>query len=337
MTPERWRQIERVCQEALDRAPDDRAAFLDRECAGDAELRQEVESLLAHQPDAEGLLETPAWEAAADAFGDAAAVPPPRFEHGRRLGPFEIDRLVAVGGMGEVYRARDTRLGRTVALKVLPPDAAADPDRRRRLETEARAASALSHRHICALFDIGSDGGVDYLVMEYLEGETLVGRMARRRAAGESLPSGLSLDEALEYGAQIADALAAAHRGGIVHRDLKPGNVMLTQDGVKLLDFGLAKMKPTLEGIDAIAEAAGRPRTVSGVVMGTANYMAPGTAAWPRSRRPVGSVRVRHAPLRDGGRAARVRRVLARGRDHRDPRARPAGPRRVPAPRTAGP
>ena len=275
MTPERWRQIERVCQEALDRAPDDRAAFLDRACAGDAALRQEVESLLAHQPDAEGLIETPAWEAAADAFGDAAGVPPPRFEHGRRLGPFEIDRLVAVGGMGEVYRARDTRLGRTVALKVLPPDAAADPDRRRRLETEARAASALSHPHICALFDIGSDGGVDYLVMEYLEGETLVGRMARRRAAGESLPSGLSLDEALEYGAQIADALAAAHRGGVVHRDLKPGNVMLTQDGVKLLDFGLAKMKPTLEGIDAIAEAAGRPRTVSGVVMGTANYMAP--------------------------------------------------------------
>jgi serine/threonine-protein kinase len=275
MTPERWRQIERVCQEALDRAPDDRAAFLDRECAGDAALRREVASLLGQQRNAEGLLETPAWEIAADVLGDAAAVPPPRFEHGRRLGPFEIDRLVGVGGMGEVYRARDTRLGRTVALKVLPPDAAADPDRKRRLETEARAASALSHPHICALFDIGSDGGVDYLVMEYLDGETLVGRMARRRAAGESLPSGLSLDEALEYGAQIAEALAAAHRGGIVHRDLKPGNVMLTPDGVKLLDFGLAKMKPALEGIDAIAEAAGRPRTVSGVVMGTANYMAP--------------------------------------------------------------
>ena len=275
MTPERWSQIERVCQGALDCAPDDRTTFLDRECGGDAELRREVESLLAQQRESEHLLEAPAWQAAASAFGDAPALPPPRLERGHRLGPFEIDRLVAIGGMGEVYRARDMRLGRTVALKVLPPDAAADPDRRRRLETEARAASALSHRHICALFDIGSDGGVDYLVMEWLEGETLVERMARRRAAGESLPSGVSLEEALEYGAQIAEALAAAHRAGIVHRDLKPANVMLTREGVKLLDFGLAKMKPAFEGIDAVAEAGSRPRTASGVVMGTVNYMAP--------------------------------------------------------------
>ena len=274
MTPERWREIERVCQDALDRLPEERAPFLDGACAGDADLRREVDSLLGMQVEAEAILEAPAWQDAAGSFG-GGATPSPRFEPGRRLGPFEIDRLVGIGGMGEVYRARDTRLGRTVALKVLPPEAAADPDRRRRLETEARAASALNHPHICALYDVGADGGVDYLVLEYLEGETLVDLMTRRKAAGESLPSGFFLAEALEYGAQIAEALAAAHRAGVIHRDLKPGNVMLTQDGVKLLDFGLAKFRPGLEGIGAIADAGPRQRTTSGVVMGTANYMAP--------------------------------------------------------------
>ena len=276
MTPERWQQVERACQEALDRAPGERDAFLDRACAGDAELRRDVESLLGLQPEAEHLLGESAWAAAAEALGHDHAAPRSRLERAHRLGPFEIDDLVGIGGMGEVYRARDTRLGRTVALKVLPPEAADDPDRRRRLEREARAASALNHPNICALYDIGSDGGVDYLVMEYLEGETLARRMARPgQEAGGPPPPGLPLDEALKYGAEIADALAAAHHAGIVHRDLKPGNVMLTRDGVKLLDFGLAKIDPLLEVVDAGGDARGRTRTVSGIVMGTMNYMAP--------------------------------------------------------------
>ena len=151
---------------------------------------------------------------------------------GARLGPYEIVSPAGAGGMGEVYRARDTRLDRTVALKVLPPDLTNDPAARQRFEREARAVAALSHPHICTLHDIGQQDGTDFLVMEYLDGETLAARLARGK---------LPLDQALHYGIQIADALAAAHKAGIVHRDLKPGNVMLTKSGAKLLDFGLAK------------------------------------------------------------------------------------------------
>jgi serine/threonine-protein kinase len=275
MTPERWQQVERVCQLLLDEAPDKRPALLDRECAGDADLRGDVESLLAAQAEADRLLETPALRHAPIAAGAPSATRPPRFTPGTRLGPFELGALIAAGGMGEVYRARDTRLGRTVALKVLPHDDAADPDRRRRMEAEARAVSLLNHPNICALYDIGTDGGTGYLVMEYLEGETLAARLSRGRAAGESASSGLPFAEALEIGAQIADGLAAAHRAGVIHRDLKPGNVMLTPGGVKLLDFGLAKTSPEFEGAASVADGRPRPRTVSGVVMGTVNYMAP--------------------------------------------------------------
>src|SRR5512136_2819949 len=139
---------------------------------------------------------------------------------GTRLGPYEITAPIGAGGMGEVYKARDTRLERTVAIKVLPAGLAADPEQRRRFEMEARAVSALNHEHICILYDIGSDGGNDFLVMEYLEGQTL----AERLKAGH-----LPLEQALRLGAELADALDKAHRRGIVHRDLKPGNVMLTK------------------------------------------------------------------------------------------------------------
>ena len=138
-------------------------------------------------------------------------------EPGARLGPYEIVSPAGAGGMGEVYRARDTRLDRTVAIKVLPPDLTSDPAARQRFEREARAVAALSHPHICTLHDIGRQDGTDYLVMEYLDGETLAARLARGK---------LPVDQALQYGIQIADALAAAHKAGIVHRDLKPGNVM---------------------------------------------------------------------------------------------------------------
>src|SRR6266481_3395488 len=151
---------------------------------------------------------------------------------GTRLGPYEVLSPLGAGGMGEVYRARDTRLERTVAIKVLPPHLSSSEEARQRFEREAKTISALSHPHICALYDVGNQDGVEYLVMEYLEGETLADRLAK---------GPLPLEQTLRYGIEIADALDRAHRQGIVHRDLKPGNVMLTKSGVKLLDFGLAK------------------------------------------------------------------------------------------------
>ena len=151
---------------------------------------------------------------------------------GTRLGPYEITAQIGVGGMGEVYRARDTRLDRIVAIKVLPEALAADPQFRDRFEREARAISSLSHPHICTLYDVGHQDATNYLVMEYLEGETI----AQRSDKGA-----LPLDQALRCAIEIADALDSAHRQGITHRDLKPGNIMLTKGGAKLLDFGLAK------------------------------------------------------------------------------------------------
>src|ERR1700730_749649 len=151
---------------------------------------------------------------------------------GTKLGPYEIVSPLGAGGMGEVYRARDTRLERTVAIKVLPSHLSSDPDLKHRFEREARTISSLNHPHICHLYDVGSQDGTDYLVMEYLEGETLDHRLQK---------GPLPLKQALECGLQIADALEKAHRTGILHRDLKPGNIMLTGSGAKLLDFGLAK------------------------------------------------------------------------------------------------
>ena len=153
---------------------------------------------------------------------------------GTKLGPYEIHEQLGAGGMGEVYRATDTRRDRTVAIKVLPEHLADDATRRERFEREAKAVSSLNHPHIYALYDVGHQDGTHYLVMEHVDGETLQKRLKKGR---------LPLDQALEYAIQIADALDKAHRQGIVHRDLKPGNIMLTKSGVKLLDFGLAKLK----------------------------------------------------------------------------------------------
>src|SRR6201987_2903243 len=151
---------------------------------------------------------------------------------GSKLGPYEIQAPLGAGGMGEVYRATDTRLNRVVAIKVLASHLSSSPELKQRMEREARAISSLNHPHICHLYDIGSQDGTDYLVMEFLEGETL----------GERLRKGaLPLNEILRIGITVAEALAAAHRQGIVHRDLKPGNIMLTKGGAKLMDFGLAK------------------------------------------------------------------------------------------------
>ena len=186
-----------------------------------------------------------------------------RLSPGARLGPYEVVAPIGAGGMGEVYKPRDTRLDRTGALKILAPNAAGDESFKARFEREARAISALNHPHICGLHDIGAHEAIDFLVLEHLEGETLAQRLARE-------PRGLKLAEALRIAVAVADALDAAHRHGFVHRDLKPGNIMLTPGGPKLLDFGLAK---GLGGASAAALsmlatqppaalAPGRPRVV---------------------------------------------------------------------------
>jgi serine/threonine protein kinase len=189
---------------------------------------------------------------------------------GTRLGPYELLSPLGKGGMGEVYRARDTRLDRTVAIKILPQHVSSNPQRRQRFEREARAVSALSHPHICVLYDVGQQDGIDYLVMEYIEGQSLAERLDK---------GPLPLDQALGYAIQIADALYKAHRAGIIHRDLKPANVMLTKTGAKLLDFGLAK----LLGGDvepAFTAQSNLPTerislTEEGTVVGTFQYMSP--------------------------------------------------------------
>jgi len=187
---------------------------------------------------------------------------------GTRLGPYEILAPIGAGGMGEVYKAKDTRLDRTVAVKVLPDHLASSPEVRQRFEREAKTISALSHPHICALYDVGNQDGVEYLVMEYLEGETLSERLAR---------GPMPLEQLLRYGIEMAEALDRAHRQGIVHRDLKPGNVMLTKSGVKLLDFGLAKAMeaPSARSSLTALPTAAHNLTAEGTILGTFQYMAP--------------------------------------------------------------
>jgi serine/threonine protein kinase len=186
---------------------------------------------------------------------------------GKRLGPYEILSAIGAGGMGEVYRARDTRLERIVAVKILPDHLSDRAELRERFEREARTVASLNHPHICTLHEIGQQEGVDYLVMEHLEGETLAERLKK---------GPLPLDQVLRYAIEIADALDKAHRKGITHRDLKPGNIMLTKSGAKLLDFGLAKLKTS-----AVASPLSQLPTVNdtitarGTILGTLQYMAP--------------------------------------------------------------
>src|SRR5271169_655460 len=186
---------------------------------------------------------------------------------GTKLGPYEITGPLGVGGMGEVYRARDTRLERTVAIKILPVQFTADPISKQRFEREAKTISSLNHPHICVLHDVGHQDGIDFLVMECVEGETLAKRLEK---------GPLPLDQALKYGAQIAEALDRAHRNGIVHRDLKPGNIMLTSAGAKLLDFGLAKELAPLANLATLTTAIPTsPVTEQGTIVGTFQYMSP--------------------------------------------------------------
>ena len=256
MTPERWRQVKDVLASALERDPDERDRFVAAACGEDAELRGAVESLI--RADARQIIPT-------DPEHEPARAPEPRrprLAPGTRLGPYEVSSLLAAGGMGEVYRARDTRLGRDVALKTLPEKVARDPARAARLDREARAASALNHPNIVTVYDVGAAGEHPYIVMELLDGVSV--RSLLRQGP-------LPADRLLAIAAQVADALAAAHEKGIVHRDLKPENVVVTADGrAKVLDFGLARFTGD--------QLSGETRTFltgAGAVMGTVAYMSP--------------------------------------------------------------
>jgi serine/threonine protein kinase/Flp pilus assembly protein TadD len=276
MKRERWEQIERLYHAALEREPEERAAYLHQACAGDEELRRQVAALLAHDDPAASFIEAPAPEVAAHLL--AADLPPEEPEQAtnaptvtRRVGAYQLLALLGKGGMGEVHLALDPRLGRKVAIKLLPAPFTADAGRVRRFAQEARAASALNHPNILTIHEIGQSEGTHFIVTEYVEGETL--RQRLERAPQQPLP----LAEALAIAAQIAAALAAAHEAGIVHRDIKPENVMLRRDGyVKVLDFGLAKLtEPSSPVIDSQTPTAAGASTESGVVMGTPRYMSP--------------------------------------------------------------
>lgn len=253
MKPEQWQQAREVLADALELKPEDRPAFLDRVCSSDKSLRREVERLLSSSGEAQS------------SFLRSSALHITLMP-GTKLGDYEVQRLLGSGGMGEVYRARDTRLGRDVAIKVLPSFLSTDPDRLRRFEQEARAAAALNHPNILAVFQMGTYEGAPYLVSELLEGGTLREQLVR---------GPMPLRKAIDHGVQTAHGLAAAHEKGIVHRDLKPENLFVTKDGrVKILDFGLAKLtqQPTISDQSAPTVSA---QTEPGVVMGTVGYMAP--------------------------------------------------------------
>ncbi len=267
MTPETYQRIGILFDEALERAPAERADWLRQACGADAELRAAVEELLAHHHEAEEFLDQPAMQLAANMLTQ-----PPTVELvGQQIGHYQIRSRLGAGGMGEVYRARDTRLDRAVAIKVLPASFASNPDRLRRFELEAKATGALNHPNILTIHDTGAHQGTPYIVTELLEGTEL-------RALLKDGP--LPLRQALDYARQIAQGLAAAHEKGITHRDLKPANLFVTTEGrVKILDFGLAKLNPVkMVGLVGSTEAETMmqtPQTEPGVVMGTVGYMSP--------------------------------------------------------------
>ena len=260
MSPERWQNIEQLFHAALERPANERAAFLDDACASDSELRKEIELLLSADSQKESSIEALPSVVAAGWMAKGRRQP----IVGEVIGHYQITRMIGSGGMGEVYLAEDSRLGRNVALKFLPHHYTEDPERVRRFEQEARAASALNHPNIITIYEIGQWNNVSFIATEFIEGQTLRERMQHQR---------FPIDEAIEIGIQVANALGAAHAAGIIHRDIKPANVMVRSDGyVKVLDFGLAKL--TLPD-----SAAGSPhaeaKTDPGRVMGTINYMSP--------------------------------------------------------------
>jgi eukaryotic-like serine/threonine-protein kinase len=264
MTPEQWEQIGQFYEAAKELEPAERPAFLDRACVGDEALRREVEALLAAEASIGDFIETSALKDAAALLNDEA----PESMAGKQLGHYQLLSLVGAGGMGEVYAARDTRLGRKVAVKLLPSSVSRDADLLRRFEQEARAIGMLNHPNVLTMHDIGTYNGAPYIVSELLEGETLREQIKDSR---------VTTRKAIEFALQIIRGLAAAHERGLAHRDLKPENLFITKDGrVKILDFGLAKLvQNRLTRMDASGLTYPGVRTNPGMVMGTVGYMSP--------------------------------------------------------------
>jgi eukaryotic-like serine/threonine-protein kinase len=265
MKPERWSKIESIFHKALEADESRRGSVIEESCAGDEELRREVESLLAHHSDSASFIEKPAFAGHADSSSvqpvPAAAVPRPDLK-GATVGHYRIVEEIGFGGMGVVYKAADTRLGRLVALKFLPEHMAADSAALERFRREARSASSLNHPNICTIYDIDVYEGREFIVMEYLDGQTLAMYIAGRRVVGTELVAKL--------GMPIAEALSAAHSKGVIHRDIKPGNIFVTQSGlVKVLDFGVAKLVADAHPSDATT------LTQTNTITGTLPYMSP--------------------------------------------------------------
>jgi serine/threonine protein kinase len=265
MKPERWSKIESIFHKALEADESRRSSVIEESCAGDAELRREVESLLAHHSDSASFIEQPAFagEVNTSSVGSVTAAAGPRPDlRGVAVGNYRILEQIGSGGMGVVYKAEDNRLGRLVALKFLPEHMAADSVALERFRREARSASALNHPNICTIYDINVYEGREFIVMEYLDGQTLAMYIAGRRAVGTELVG--------KMGMPIAEALAAAHSNGLIHRDIKPSNIFVTQSGlVKVLDFGVAKLLAKANEFDATT------LTATNAVTGTLPYMSP--------------------------------------------------------------
>ena len=263
MNSERWEQINELFLAALERAPSERTAFVSEATTNDEELRREVESLLASHEAASKFIEEPLVGEGARLLADDNR----QSMVGRQIGHYRILSLLGSGGMGDVYLAEDSRLGRQVAIKILPLQFSQDRDRVRRLQQEARAASALNHPNILTIHEIGEFEGRTFIATEFIDGETL-----RRRLA----EGALNVGEALDLASQIASALAKAHAAGIAHRDIKPDNIMINRDGyAKVLDFGLAKLTEREARLDPEAPTKALVNTEPGMVMGTAHYMSP--------------------------------------------------------------
>src|SRR5438552_4139584 len=264
MKAERWKQVNDLFQSAVERAPGERAAFLHEACHGDEGLCREVESLLTSYERAENFIELPAFEAAPELVTNdrAGALV------GKVIGHYRIESLIGVGGMGEVYLARDERLGRKAALKLLPDSLTTDQTQLSRFKNEARSASALNHPNILTVYEIGAEGNRQFIATEFIEGITLRASLARGR---------INPHAALDIAVQVASALAAAHEAGVVHRDIKPENIMLRPDGyVKVLDFGIAKLtEQRLASDNHTSETTAVLQTRLGLVLGTAHYMSP--------------------------------------------------------------
>jgi len=264
MEPARWARITDIYHATIARRPEERASFLGEECGGDESLRKQVEAMVKSLERSSDFIESPAFAVAPELLleepaGDLV---------GQLIGHYRIESLLGVGGMGEVYLARDERLGRKVALKFLPKRLTADETQLSRFKTEARSASALNHPNILTVYEIGTEGNRQFIATEFIEGMTLRASLARGR---------MNLHNALEIAVQVASALAAAHEAGVVHRDIKPENIMLRPDGyAKVLDFGIAKLtEQRLESDLGDPGTMALLQTRPGLVLGTADYMSP--------------------------------------------------------------